>query len=162
MDTRERDYDQIRNLFARYNQSYDFGDAAGVAALFTPNGVLDTTAAAPDLGGVYRGIGEIQGHVLASAEYFKGRVRTSTVQSVVDLHGDVARATSYVLVTRDYGPPELPGDLTHSELLSTGMYFDELHREGDGWKFTRREYRNDAHEDVLGRVGQRTREEVAR
>ncbi|WP_415854165.1 nuclear transport factor 2 family protein [Sinomonas sp. G460-2] len=161
MDTRELDYDAIRNLFARYSQAYDFGDAEGVARMFTEDGVLDTTAPAPEFGGVFRGPDEIRKHVESATSYFAGRIRTSPAQSVVNLDGDVARATSYAITTRDYGPPEIPGDLTHSELFTTGMYFDELRRDGGEWKFVRREYRHDAHADVLSRVGRPVAEGVA-
>lgn len=34
----------IQNLYARYNQSSDAGDAEGYAGCFTPDGVLDGTA----------------------------------------------------------------------------------------------------------------------
>lgn len=152
MSTRENDFEFIRNLLARFSQTFDLGDAAGVSKLFVENGVLDTTAPAPRLAGRYVGRASIQNYVDLSIEYTAGRTRTSPVQIVTTLDGNEAHVRSYAIVTKDYGPPELPGDLTHSELLTTGIFFDSLVREKGTWKFTERKFRHDAHPDVLALV----------
>jgi ketosteroid isomerase-like protein len=154
MPLTETDYTEIRQLFARYSQTLDFGDAEGFLACFAADGVLDTSAPEDGLGGVHRGHDELRAYCAVAMEYSAGRVRQSAVNSLIDGDGASARATSYVIVTRDYGPPLVPGHVTYSVLVTTGMYFDELIKADGRWVFSRREFRHDGLPDVLERVGE--------
>jgi hypothetical protein len=151
--TSANDYEGIRRLFAEFSHSYDMSDADGLAACFAADGVFDTASAFAELEGSYQGRVNIAGHVQAARDYNHGRTRHSAVQSLIDIDGQTARATSYVIVTRDYGPPEVPGDLTHAELSTTGIYFDELRNVDGHWLFARRTFRHDGQPEVLERLG---------
>jgi SnoaL-like domain len=147
------DYEAIRQLFARYSQTLDFGDADGFAACFAENGTLDTSSPEEGLGGTHEGQDGLRKFAAAATEYDAGRVRHSAVNALIDGDGASARASSYAIVTRDYGPPIAPGDLTHSELLTTGMFFDELVKIDGRWLFARRTFRHDGLPEVLDRFG---------
>lgn len=154
MPLTEADYEDIRQLFARYSQTLDFGDAEGFAACFAADGVLDTSAPEEGMSGVHRGRDELRKYADVALEYSAGRVRQSAVNSLIEGEGASARASSYAIVTRDYGPPLVPGHVTYSVLATTGMFFDDLVKADGSWVFARREFRHDGLPDVLERVGQ--------
>ena len=146
------DYEEIRALFARFSHALDFGDADGFVGCFADDGVLDTRAPEPELHGSRSGAAGLRQFVAASVEYNVGKVRHAVACPVIEGDGSSGRATSYVVVTRDYGPPEESGDLTHSDLVTTGMFFDQLAKVDGRWVFKRREFRHDGLPDVLKRV----------
>lgn len=147
------DYEAIRQLFARYSHTLDFGDAEGFVECFTPTGVLDSSSPEEGLGGLHQGHDELRKFVAVSLEYTAGRVRQSAVNQLIEGDGASARASSFVIVTRDYGPPLVPGHVTYSTLVTTGMYFDELSKVDGRWHLSRRVFRHDGLPDVLARVG---------
>jgi hypothetical protein len=152
--TLEDDYEAIRELIARFGQTLDFCDADGFVACFAPDGILDVSAGPDDLAGVYRGSEGLKDFIAGSYEYNAGHVRHIPAQSLIEIANNTAKATSYVVITRDYGPPEeIPGDLTYAELTTTGMYFDEFRKTGGQWLFTKRVFRHDGLPDVMARVG---------
>jgi hypothetical protein len=152
------DYEAIRQLLARYNQTLDFGDHAGFAACFTPDGVLDTAEVADDLNGQHTGKDALLAYAEASDAYSVGHVRLTTANSLIEGDGDTAKAVSYVYVTRDFGPPVGEGQVTFARLVTTGMYFDELRRLDGRWLLSRRAFRYDGTPDVLGRLYQPVKE----
>jgi SnoaL-like domain len=147
------DYEAIRQLFARYSQTLDFGDLDGFVACFAENGSLDTSSPEDGLAGTHEGHDELRKFAVAATGYNAGRVRQSAVNALIDGDGASARASSYAIVTRDYGPPIAPGDLTHSALVTTGMFFDELVKIEGRWLFAERRFRHDGLPDVLERFG---------
>jgi ketosteroid isomerase-like protein len=150
----EDDFEEIRQLLARCSQSLDFGDADGFAACFTADGVLESTAPEEGLGGSHRGREELRTFVRTAQTYAAGHVRHSAVNSLIEGDGTSARASSYAIVTRDYGPSAVPVHVTYfSVLATTGMFFDEFVRSHDQWLFSRRRFVHDALPDVLERVG---------
>lgn len=152
----DEDYEDVRQLFARYSQTLDFGDAEGFASCFVEDGVLDTSAPEEGLTGVHRGREALQRFATASTEYTGGRVRQSGLNVLVEGDGVTARATSYVIVTRAYPdatkPHLKPSPVTRSELTTTGMYFDELAKVDGRWLFSRRQFRHDGLPEVLERI----------
>jgi ketosteroid isomerase-like protein len=147
------DYEAIRELLALYTQTLDFADTDGFVGCFAPDGTLDTSYPEPGLSGAHRGHDELREFVSAANEHNAGRVRHAAVCPLIEGDGSSARASSYAVVTRDFGPPIAPGDLTHSELVTTGMFFDELIKLDGRWVFARREFRHDGLPEVLERVG---------
>ena len=156
MGMTDSDYEAIRQLFARYSQTLDFGDVEGFAACFAADGSLYTSSPEEGLAGVHQGHDELRKFAAASLEYSAGRVRQSAVNPLIEGDGTSARASSYGIVTRDYGPPLVPGHVTYSVLVTTGMFFDELAKQDGRWLFARREFRHDGLPEVLERVGQPT------
>ena len=156
MEMTDRDHEEVRQLFARYSQTLDFGDAEGFASCFTADGVLDTSAQEERLTGVHRGHRELRRFVAASTEYTAGRVRQSAHNVLVEGDGTTARATSYVIVTRAYEEATSghgkPSQVTQSDWETTGMYFDELVKVDGRWLLSRRQFRHDGLPDVLERA----------
>jgi len=152
----DADHEEVRQLFARYSQTLDFGDAEGFVACFVEDGVLDTSAPEEGLSGVHRGREALRRFAVASTEYSAGRVRQSSLNVLVEGDGQTARATSYVIVTRAYPdatkPHLKPSPVTRSELTTTGMCFDELVKVQGRWLLSRRQFRHDGLPEVLERV----------
>ncbi len=123
-DGRSSDNAEIAGVFARYGHYADAKDAAGLAGLFTADGVWD-------LGAMGRFVGSeaIQGFVKG----IPGASRHVTTNYVIDIAtGGTAKARSYVtLLTLDEGRPVVRG---------AGIYEDELVRVGCAWKIKSRKY----------------------
>ncbi len=119
---------EIGQLVGRYNQAVDAGDGEAMAATFTEDGVV--------VGGPER----LEGRA-ALAEFgsavpgqFPG-LRHWVNNAVVDVDGDTATATTYLLMVVAGSPPTLAG---------SGVYRDTLRRTADGWRFTERSYTLDS------------------
>jgi ketosteroid isomerase-like protein len=152
-DMTDTDYTEIRELLARSSQTFDLGDVEGFVACFAKDGALRSSSTAEELVGMHEGRAELRKFATAAMVYSAGHARHSAVNTLIDGDGTGARATSYVIVSRDYGPPSAPGQLTYSELVTTGMCFDQLVKIDGRWVFARREFRHDGLPDVLERVG---------
>ena len=153
----DHDFEEIRQLFARYSQTLDLGDVEGFASCFAEDGSLDSGSPEDDLTGVHRGREELRRYVSVATEYSAGRVRRSALNLLIDGDGSVARSISYAIVTHayddaanDYGQPS---EVTHSVLATTGMFFDELVKVDGRWLFLRRVFRQDGLPEVLERLG---------
>ena len=151
------DYELIRNRLARVAQAQDLGDADAFVASFTEDGVLDSSEPEDGLLGRHEGTAALRRFAAASLEYTAGRVRHDAVNTLIQGEGDVARATSYVIITRDYGPPLVPLQVTYSRLVTTGVVDDLLRKVGDDWLVAERVFRHDGLPDVLDRVGRPVR-----
>lgn len=152
----DTDLEEIRQLFARYSHTLDFGDSDGFVACFTPDGLLDTSASDVELAGIHNGPDALKKFATTSADFSAGCTRQSALNVLVDGDGERARASSFVLVTRAhddvtnaYGKPS---EVTRSSLDTTGMYFDELAKVDGRWLFSRRQFRYDGTPDVLDRL----------
>jgi ketosteroid isomerase-like protein len=149
----EHDYDGIRQLFARFSHALDLGDAGGLAECFTQDGVLATTLPEEGLGGVHEGRAAIREFGGRAHQFNAARVRHSAVNTIIEGDGQGARASSSVLISRDYGPPNASGHITYSELVTTAMFHDELVRVDGRWLFARRELQHDGLPVTRGRLG---------
>lgn len=158
----ETDYDDIRQLVARYGEALDFGDADGFAACFTEDGVLDTSAPEDGLSGSHRGRVALRQYARTNLEYTAGLVRQSAFNLLIEGDGNTARASSFAFLTRAYHDETRAnygkGDsqVTRSTLDTTGMYYDRLVKVGGRWLFALRQFRHDGLPDVLDRVLQPT------
>ena len=116
----------IQQLVARYDQAADDGDGEAFAATFTVHGELVT----PDVTTVGREDLRERG---ATVPLRTPGIRHWVNNHVVDVDGDVATATVYVMVLIT-----APG--TAPAVVATGRYRDELAREGHDWHFRRRQF----------------------
>jgi hypothetical protein len=152
----EADFDAIHQLFARYSQTLDLGDADGFAACFTEDGILDTTAPEPELNGVHQGHDALRQYAAASVEYTAGRNRQSALNTHIEGDHHAAKATSYAIVTRTYPdatkPHLKPSPINYATLQTTGLYLDELRNEEGGWLIAKRQFRHDGLPDALDRI----------
>lgn len=122
------DREAIRDLIARYGPLADSGDAAGVAALFAPDGVY-----------AVGGMGEAHGHK-AIAALIEGPVHQALMEDgcahvltapAIDLAGDSAVARCHSVVFRH------EGGRWAAARVSANRW--ELQRGAGGWQVTRRD-----------------------
>lgn len=120
----------IQQLYARYNHAIDFGDGAGWADCFTPDGTFASAS------------GTFTGHeqLAAFAEGFSKRIRARhwTNNLVVEPAEGGATGRCYLMLLR-------LGDAdTSTSILTTAVYEDALVKGDAGWKFTSRNVKGDA------------------
>lgn len=119
------DYEEIRQLLARYAHLLDGGSADGVAALFSVDGVFEVLGQCFEgrsaIGGMFRGYAEAG--ALADTRHL-------TLNSVISVDGVSATAMSDWIAIRaqDAG----------WGILAAGRYEDELVKK-DVWLFRRRQ-----------------------
>jgi hypothetical protein len=117
---------EIQQLYARYNNAIDSGDAEAWAATFTPDGVFNTFA----------GHDALVGFIKMWREKLGGATRKHW-NTNLQINGDSKEASASVyLMLVDFGtkPPSI---------LMTGMYSDSLIKTKDGWRFTKRLTKSD-------------------
>jgi SnoaL-like domain len=117
---------EIQQLYARYNNAIDSGDAEGWAATFTPDGVFNT----------FTGHDALVGFVKMWREKLGGATRKHW-NTNLQISGDSKEATASVyLMLVDFGTKP-------ASILTTGMYSDSLIKTKDGWRFTKRTTKGD-------------------
>ncbi len=117
---------EIQQLYARYNNAIDNGDAEGWAATFTPDGVFNT----------FSGHDALVGFVKMWREKLGGATRKHW-NTNLQISGDSKEATASVyLMLVDFGTKP-------ASILTTGMYSDSLVKTKDGWRFTKRTTKGD-------------------
>jgi SnoaL-like domain len=117
---------EIQQLYARYNNAIDSGDAEGWAATFTPDGVFNT----------FSGHDALVGFVKMWREKLGGATRKHW-NTNLQISGDSKEATASVyLMLVDFGTKP-------ASILTTGMYSDSLIKTKDGWRFTKRTTKGD-------------------
>lgn len=116
------DYCAIRELTARYNQTFDGGDLEGWLDCFTEDIVfiLGGKELGRGLDGMRKFGAEMQG---------KLQVRHLTTDAIIRVTGDTATQDVYLL---------LVDTSAGSAFKTSGCYADELRKTPDGWKFSKR------------------------
>jgi uncharacterized protein (TIGR02246 family) len=131
------DRSAIRDLVEAYAAAVDRADGAAVAALFVPDGrlVLWMAPGAEEPTGVRQGRTEIGAAVDGIARY---RATHHTVSSVVvnGVDRDTARGETRCAA---HHVEETDGEVRDRVLYI--RYDDTFRRDGDGWRFQRREVR---------------------
>lgn len=116
------DLDAIRDLPRRYAHCVWCKDAAGTAALFTEDGVMDTGTEAP-----------MRGRAAIAATYTPifagGELQPFVHNHVIALDGDTATGTAYL---------DLRATVGGRNLIGTGIYHDVYVRAAGGWLFQSR------------------------
>lgn len=121
----------LENVLNRYSIAYDDNDMAEMADTFTDDAVLTMRIADGDLIGPFEGkeaVMKLMTDSLASQSDQRRHVTTNMV--VRKETDDSAVVSSYLTLiqVRDGA----------AKVLSTARYDDELRREGDAWRFTKR------------------------
>jgi hypothetical protein len=124
------DYEEIRQLLARYNFAIDLGDAIGWAACFTDDGVFECSGLPEGhpLGGRHAGSAALRSYATAHFDVMKGRARHWNGSIQIDGDGDRATMRCYMLVLYAGAPAS----------STTGIYRDRLRKLGGRWLFTER------------------------
>jgi uncharacterized protein (TIGR02246 family) len=119
----------VMDLVARYAECVDSGDAAGYAALFTPDGVVEHSA------GTVEGREAIESWVAALAQ--ENRVgKASRLKHIMGLpvvrgDGDKATARTYVTIPRHMESGQI-------QIRLAGTYHDECVKVDGAWLFAKR------------------------
>jgi hypothetical protein len=131
------DYEQIRQLHARYCHAIDFADLEAFTACFAPDGLFDGVNES------YRGHEDLRAFAAGIARKDAGHGRHSVLCSLIEGDGLRATSRSYAVITRDYGAPLAAGVPTHSAVLGTGIYEDSLIKVEGRWVYAVRRFRFD-------------------
>jgi ketosteroid isomerase-like protein len=119
----------VMDLVARYAECVDSGDAAGYAALFTPDGVVEHSA------GSVRGRAEVQAWVegLVRENRVGKASRLKHIMGLPVIRGDGDRATARTYVT-------IPRHMDSGEIVIrlAGTYFDDCVKLNGEWLFAKR------------------------
>lgn len=116
------DREAIRELTHRYAHCVWMGDAAGAAALFAENGVMDTGDRPP-----------LRGRDAIEAEYRRvfphSGLQPFVHNHIIELDGDRARGTCAL---------DLRATMGGESMIGSGYYEDEYVREKGQWRFLSR------------------------
>ena len=119
----------VMDLMARYAECVDSGDAAGYAALFTLDGVVEHSA------GSVRGRAEIQAWVegLVRENRVGKASRLKHFMGLPVIRGDGDRATARTYVT-------IPRHMDSGEIVIrlAGTYFDDCVKQDGAWLIAKR------------------------
>ena len=126
------DYEEIRQLLARYNYAIDLGDADGWAACFTPDGAFECTGVpeGSPFGGRHAGASALRAYATLHYATAKGHARHWNANLEIDGDGSTATMRCYLLALSTARPGSLAG--------STGTYRDRLRKVDGRWLFVER------------------------
>jgi ketosteroid isomerase-like protein len=119
---------EITQLYAKYNFALDFGDSAGWAATFTPDGVFSSAT------GTFNGSDELKGFAEGFAARMKARHWTNNL--VIEEGASGAEGKCYLALYK-------LGDEGGPSILVSGVYNDELTKTAEGWRFKSRKVTGD-------------------
>jgi hypothetical protein len=121
------DYFEIEQLYARYNNALDSGDAEGWAATFTPDGAFNTSTGREALIRFVKDWHEKRNG--ANRRHWNSNLHiTGTPEG--------AQGSVYLMLI-DVGTRP-------ASIALTGMYTDTLVKTADGWRFKKRLVKGDA------------------
>jgi 3-phenylpropionate/cinnamic acid dioxygenase small subunit len=126
------DYEEIRQLLARYNFAIDLGDAEGWAACFTEDGVFHCTPEGGPLTGRHVGEDALVASSPRPVELNRGRARHWNWNLDIDGDGRTATMRCYLAALSATGADD------PAALRITGVYRDRLVKLDDGWRFAER------------------------
>jgi uncharacterized protein (TIGR02246 family) len=128
------DYEEIRQLAARYVRAVDFGDADAFAACFTPGGSIVLVGQPPDFpkAGLIQGTADLRRLCSENFAGTQGHVRHWNSPPVIEGDGETATMSSYLAVMR-VGEAPLAG------VIVTAVYWDTLVKVGGRWLFAERQ-----------------------
>jgi ketosteroid isomerase-like protein len=126
MTLSSQDYQELQQLYARYNVAIDSGDAEGYAATFTPDGVFNN----------FSGHDALVGFVKTWRERLNGANRRHWNTNLL-ISGDGKTATGSVyLMLLDVSTKPV-------SIAAVATYTDSLVKTADGWRFSKRTTHSD-------------------
>mgnify|MGYP001162330979 FL=1 len=134
MSLTSSDYEEIRQLLARYNFAIDFGEIDSWVQTFTSNGVFSCLGMPEDapLGGTHRGADALRAYAETHFSINQGRARHWNWNLIIE--GDNVAATMQC-----YLNAYSAGQGDSALFRVTGVYRDRMVRTDDGWRFIERE-----------------------
>jgi len=129
------DYEEIRQLAARYVRAADFGDSDAFAACFTPEGafVLDSDSPSNLKGSPFLGPAALRRLCADNFAGTRGHVRHWNSPPVIEGDGETAAMSSYLAVLR-------VGEAPAAGVILTGVYWDSLVKVDGKWLFAERRF----------------------
>lgn len=126
------DYEDIRQLLARYNFAIDLGDVDAWAACFTADGAFECSGLPEGnpFGGRYVGTEALRAYATAHFATFKGRARHWNGNLEISGDGATAMTRCYMLLLTVGHAPTVSG--------TPGIYSDQLRKIDDRWLFVER------------------------
>lgn len=123
------DYEEIRQLLARYNFSIDLGDPDGWAGCFTADGAFECSGVpeGSPFGGRHEGTAGLVAYATTHFATAKGHARHWNWNLQIDGDGDTATMRCYMLALSIGRAPEVLG--------STGIYVDRIRKVDGRWLF---------------------------
>lgn len=151
------DYEEVRQLIARYSHCLDFQDIEGFLACFTPDGAFDSRSGRDGTTGLNQGTESLRKFALSIGAITQGHSRHTINTTLIEGNSLRVRSSSYLTVTYDLGMP-VGARAWRKEppmvgISTGGVYVDEIVKHEGKWKFLKRSFRYDAHPDILARVG---------
>jgi hypothetical protein len=125
------DYEEIRQLLARYNFAVDFGDVETWAGCFTPEGVFHCTGL-PDgspLGGRHEGRAALVAYATTHFSLAKGNARHWNWNLLIEGDGDEATMQCYLATA---------GGKPNATIHAAGVYRHRLRKVDGRWLFVER------------------------
>lgn len=154
------DYEEIRQLLARYCHTLDFGDIDGFVALFAPDGVFESRNTRGDVsipGGkmnIRRGTEQLRafGRELNPPGRVGGS-RHGTINTLIEGDSRRAYSSSYFFTFRDLGMAAENGPAPRNEFGTSGLYIDEFVKLNGHWVFAKRTVRYNGYPEMNERQG---------
>jgi hypothetical protein len=126
MTLSSQDYQEIQQLYARYNVAIDTGDAEAYAATFTPEGIFNS----------FSGHDALVGFIKTWRERLNGANRRHWNTNLL-ITGDGKNATGSVyLMLLDISTKPV-------SIAAVATYSDTLVKTANGWRFTKRTTHSD-------------------
>jgi hypothetical protein len=147
VDMTALDFDEIKQLNARYCHSLDFADVDGLVGCFASDAVMEVG------GELLRGRRDLESFAREDARRTKGHYRRFTIAELIGGDGTSARAVSYGVVSRDFGQPFGKGQATHATVLTSGIYLDDLVRDQGRWVYAKRRLCRDGSSEAIDLIG---------
>jgi ketosteroid isomerase-like protein len=127
------DYEDIRQLHARYSFAVDFGDLDAFAECFTPDATFAETGLPEGLPDQLhlRGRAQLRDFLRQFHTTGRGHLRHWSSPPLIDGAGDTATGQAFLMVLR-------PGSAPAAGVVLTGLYRDHYQKVDGRWYFAER------------------------
>jgi SnoaL-like domain len=147
------DYEEIRQLIARYSQALDFQDLDTFVETFAPDGAFHSNSIRPGVSGIHTGRDALRAFAVAVGEGSLGHSHHNPTNTLIEGDGETAKSTSYCITTHDYGVLPKGTKGPYAGVGRTGYYMDDLVKLDGRWYFQARKYRYDGDPQSMPRRG---------
>jgi hypothetical protein len=150
------DHEAIRHLLVKCNLALDLLDFTSFADCYTPDGSYHEVAGTEVNSGVTAvGREQLFGFAVSVGQRgYRGMVRHSVLNPLIEGDGEWARVSSYGLVTIAFDAAPQAARLENGAVLTTGLYRDEVVKVEGRWLIAKRTFCKDTLPDVARLIGE--------